>query len=259
MPNSIRLTNRVAIVSGSGRGIGAGVAKVLAANGAKVVLAEIDEAFGNQIAREIRDEGGEAHFSACDVRDAGSINSMMAEAINRFGKLDILVNNVGQTRIDPIDSMSQDSWDQLQSVNLRSMFLMTQACLPHLRESQNAAIVNMSSVNASVTLGGLSAYAATKAGIVGFTKSLSAELAPVIRVNAIAPGVILTDAWQQYQALDQVLAHRLQYIPLERVGTPADIGEGVAFLVSDMASFITGAVLTIDGGMTSRLYDGQLS
>ena len=259
MPNSIRLTNRVAIVSGSGRGIGAGIAKVLAANGAKVVLAEIDEACGNQIAREIGNGGGEAHFSACDVSDAGSINSMMAEAINRFGKLDILVNNVGQTRIVPIDSMSQDSWDQLQSVNLRCMFLMTQACLPHLRESQNAAIVNMSSVNASVTLGGLSAYAATKAGIVGFTKSLSAELAPGIRVNAIAPGVILTDAWQQYQALDKVLAHRLQYIPLERVGTPADIGEGVAFLVSDMASFITGAVLTIDGGMTSRLYDGQLS
>ena len=258
MPNSIRLTNRVAIVSGSGRGIGAGIAKVLAANGAKVVLAEIDEACGNQIACEIGNGGGEAHFSACDVSDAGSIKSMLAEAINRFGKLDILVNNVGQTLIVPIDSMSQDSWDQLQSVNLRSMFLMTQACLPYLRESQNAAIVNMSSVNAAVTLGGLSAYAATKAGIVGFTKSLAAELAPGIRVNAIAPGVILTDAWQQYQALDQVLAHRLQYIPLERVGTPADIGEGVAFLVSDMASFITGAVLTIDGGMTSRLYDGRL-
>lgn len=259
MPNSICLTNRVAIVTGSGRGIGAGIAKVLAANGAKVILAEIDATCGKQIAREIGNNGGEAHFSACDVSDAGSIKSMFAEAINRFGKLDILVNNVGQTLIVPIDSMSQDSWDQLQSVNLRSMFLMTQACLPYLRESQNAAIVNMSSVNAAVTLGGLSAYAATKAGIVGFTKSLAAEFAPGIRVNAIAPGVILTDAWQQYQALDQVLAHRLQYIPLERVGTPADIGEGVAFLVSDMASFITGTVLTIDGGMTSRLYDGQLS
>ena len=138
------------------------------------------------------------------------------------------------------------------------MYLMTKACLPHLRQSEGAAIVNMSSVNASVTLGGLSGYAATKAGIVGFTKSLAAELAPGIRVNAIAPGAILTEAWGDRENLDEVLTHRLTYIPLERMGTPEDIGRGVAFLVSNHASYITGTVLTIDGGMTSRLYDGQV-
>ena len=153
--------------------------------------------------------------------------------------------------------MSLEQWDQLQNVNLRGMFLLTKACLPFLRASENAAIVNISSVNATMTLGGLSAYAASKAGIVGLTKSLAAELAPRIRVNAIAPGAIMTEAWRGRDKLEQVLAHRMKYIPLERMGAPEDIGQGVAFLVSEQASFITGTVLTIDGGMTSRLYDGR--
>ncbi|MCY4070655.1 MAG: SDR family NAD(P)-dependent oxidoreductase [Chloroflexi bacterium] len=253
-----RLNDRVAIVSGAGSGIGAGTAKVLAAQGARVIIAELDPESGARVAAEIRDVGFEATYVACDVREEDSIKSMVDAAIGYCKKIDILVNNAGITRVVDVDTMSPEEWDQLQSVNLRSMFLMTRACLPHLRQSENAAVVNMSSVNASVTLGGLSAYAASKAGIVGFTKSLAAELAPRIRVNAIAPGAILTEAWRDRDKLDQVLAHRLKYIPLERMGAPEDVGQGVAFLVSDHASYITGTVLTIDGGMTSRLYDGQV-
>ena len=253
-----RLHNKVAIVSGAGSGIGAGTAKVLSAQGARVVIAEIDHKRGTRVADEIRSEGYDATYVACDVREEKSINSMIDSAIKQYKKIDILVNNAGKTQVVKLDEMTTDEWDQLQNVNLRSMYLMTKACLPRLRQSKGAAIVNMSSVNASVTLGGLSGYAASKAGIVGFTKSLAAELAPEIRVNAIAPGAILTEAWGDRENLDEVLAHRLKYIPLERMGAPEDIGRGVAFLVSDHASYITGTVLTIDGGMTSRLYDGQV-
>ena len=255
---SYRLNERVAIVSGAGSGIGAATAKVLAALGARVVIAELDPESGERVAVEIRAAGYEATYVACDVREENSISAMIDAALRQCQKIDILVNNAGITQVIDMDSMSPEAWDQLQSVNLRGMFLMTRACLPHLRQSENAAIVNMSSVNASVTLGGLSAYAASKAGIVGFTKSLAAELAPRIRVNAIAPGAILTEAWRDRDNFDQVLAHRLKYIPLERMGAPEDIGQGVAFLVSEHASYITGTVLTIDGGMTSRLYDGQI-
>jgi len=258
MDLNYRLRDRVAIVSGAGSGIGAGTAKELAAQGARVIIAELDPESGARVAAEIRAAGHEAAFVACDVRAEKSIASMIEAAIRQYQKIDILVNNAGITQVVNLDMMSPEEWDQLLSVNLRSMFLMTRACLPYLRQSEGAAIVNMSSVNAWVTLGALSAYAASKAGIVGFTKSLAAELAPRIRVNAIAPGAILTDAWRDRDKLDQVLAHRLKYIPLERMGAPKDVGQGVAFLVSDHAAYITGTVLTIDGGMTARLYDGQV-
>ncbi|MCY4018637.1 MAG: SDR family NAD(P)-dependent oxidoreductase [Chloroflexi bacterium] len=258
MDINYRLGDKVAVVSGAGSGIGAGTAKVLAAQGARVIIAELDPESGKRVAAEINSAGYDARFIACDVREEDSIRAMVDTAIGHYQKIDILVNNAGITQVVQLDKMSPDEWDRLQSANLRSMFLMTRACLPYLRQSEGAAIVNMSSVNASVTLGGLSAYAASKAGIVGFTKSLAAELAPRIRVNAIAPGAILTAAWDDREDLDQVLAHRLKYIPLERMGAPEDVGKGVAFLVSDHASYITGTVLTIDGGMTSRLYDGQV-
>jgi len=258
MDLNYRLRDRVAIVSGAGSGIGAGTAKELAAQGARVIIAELDPESGARVAAEIRAAGHEATFVACDVRAEKSIASMVEAAIRQYQKIDTLVNNAGRTQVVNLDMMSPQEWDQLLSVNLRSMFLMTRACLPYLRQSEGAAIVNMSSVNASVTLGALSAYAASKAGIVGFTKSLAAELAPRIRVNAIAPGAILTEAWRDRDKLDQVLAHRLKYIPLERMGVPEDVGQGVAFLVSDHAAYITGTVLTIDGGMTARLYDGQV-
>lgn len=258
MDNGLRLQNRVAIVSGAGSGIGAGTAKVLATHGARVVIAEVDQESGRRVADDIRSAGHDARFIICDVRDEKSVHRMMDAAIRHCNKIDILVNNAGITQFATLDAMSTEEWDQLQSVNLRSMYLMTRACLPYLRQSKNAAIVNMSSINAFMTLGGLSGYAASKAGIVGFTKSLAAELAPRIRVNAIAPGAILTEAWRARDNLEEVLAHRLKYIPLERMGSPEDIGRGAAFLVSDYASYITGAVLTIDGGMTARLYDGQI-
>lgn len=252
-----RLRDKVAIVSGAGSGIGAATARVLAAQGARVAIAELDSASGERVASSIRADQGDARFFACDLREADSIKSMVEAVIGHCQRIDILVNNAGITQVVELDKMSLEQWDQLQNVNLRGMFLLTKACLPFLRASENAAIVNISSVNATMTLGGLSGYAASKAGIVGLTKSLAAELAPRIRVNAIAPGAIMTEAWRGRDNLDKVLAHRMKYIPLERMGAPEDIGQGVAFLVSEQAAFITGTVLTIDGGMSSRLYDGQ--
>ena len=251
------LSGRVAIVSGAGQGIGAGVARALAAAGASVVIAEINAETGAKVADEIGSGDRGATFIQCDVRDEGSIRHLVAATIERYSRIDILVNNVGWTRHMTLDEMSGEDWDNMQRLNLGSMFQLTKACLPHLRSSRYAAVVNVSSIHANTTLGGYSAYAASKAGIVGFTKSLAVELAPGIRVNAALPGAIMTEAWQDKGDLDAVLAHRLQYIPLSRMGEPADIGNAVAFLASDAAAYISGTTLAIDGGMSAQLYDGK--
>ena len=258
MSDSIHsLRGRVAIVSGAGQGIGAGIARALAAAGAAVVIAEINAETGAAVADEIKGAGREARFMQCDVRDESSIRALVAAAMARYGRIDILVNNVGWTPRLTLDAMSGEEWEGILRLNLGSMFALTNTCLPHLRESSHAAIVNISSINAIRTLGGLSAYAASKAGIIGFTKSLAAELAPGIRVNAVLPGAIFTEAWHEIGDLEAALAHRLQYIPLARMGKPDDVGHGVAFLASDAAAYISGTTLLIDGGMSAQLYDGR--
>ena len=247
--------DRVAVITGSGTGIGFSTAQVLAERGASVIIAEIDPQMGERAEESLTSAGLSARFIGTDVADPHSIESMVTEAIAAFGRIDILVNNVGVTIREPFDALTLDHWNSVININLTSMMLCVKACLPYLRASAHAAIVNLTSVNAERTIPGMGAYPATKAGIIGLTRSLAVDLAPHIRVNAVSPGVILTDAWRnQMSDLDSAIAHRQRYIPRGRVGMPEDIGKAIAFLVSDEADFITGTVLTVDGGMHAKLY-----
>lgn len=249
------LNDRVAIVTGSGTGIGFAAAKILAERGASVVIAEIDAQAGKQAAASLTAMGLTARFIRTDVTDLASIEAMLAETVAAFGHLDILINNVGVAIRESFDALTLDHWNGVIAVNLTSMMLCVKACLPYLRSSAHAAIVNLTSVNAQSTIAGMGAYPASKAGIIGLTHSLAVDLAPNIRVNAVAPGVILTEAWRREMSdVEAALAHRLRYIPRGRVGTPDDIGKAIAFLAGDDADFITGTVLTVDGGMMSKLY-----
>lgn len=248
------LQDRVAIVTGGGSGIGAGIASTLAERGARVVIAEINPTSGKACADELNQQGYQALFVHTDVSDTTSIHQMIEEAVGQYGQIDILVNNVGVAPRVDFEDLTLDAWNALLNTNLTSMFQCTQACLPQLKRSAHANIVNLTSVNASITIPRMGAYPASKAGIIGLTRSLALDLAPEIRVNAIAPGVIMTDAWRALGNVDEMVAHRVRYIPRRRIGTPQDIGKAVAFLASDEADFITGQVLTVDGGMTSQLY-----
>lgn len=249
-------SNCVAIVTGAGSGIGMGIAKVLAERGATIILAEINEESGQRVSKEMSQAGHKTLFVKTDISQPDSVQAMVKTVSNRLGQINILVNNAGVMHHHDIEAISLDEWNRLLNINLTGMFLMSQACIPYLKKSPNSSIVNLASVNASATIRGLGSYPASKAGIVGLTKSLAVELAPHIRVNAIAPGVIYTEMWKHHKNLDDVIANRLQYIPLERLGTPEDIGKVVAFLASDDSAYMTGTVLTVDGGMMSRLYAG---
>lgn len=254
--NDEKFLNSVAIVTGAGSGIGAGIAKVLAERGVTVVIADINKENGQRVCNRLTQAGHKTLFVHTDVSEPKSIQHMVEIVTNTYGQIDILINNAGIMHHHDIEALSLEEWNRLLSVNLTGMFLVSQACVPYLKNSINPSIINITSVTASATISRLGAYPASKAGIVGLTKSLAIDLAPHIRVNAIAPGVIITEMWEHHENLDEVVASRLQFIPLERLGTPEDIGKVVAFLASDDAAFITGTVLTVDGGMRSRLYAG---
>lgn len=249
------LQNHVVVVTGAGRGVGLGIARVCGRRGARLVLAELDANTGEAAAISLRTEGIDCRYIHTDVADPHSVNKMVEETMATFGQIDNLVNNVGTTSRQPFSALILDEWHRVVNVNLTSIYNCVTACVPYLRFSSHAAIVNITSVNAYRTIKGMGAYPATKAGIIGLTTSLAIDLAPKIRVNAVAPGVILTEMWaEQVVDVEAAIADRVRYIPRKRVGTPDDVGKAVAFLLSDDADFITGTVLRVDGGMLSQLY-----
>jgi 3-oxoacyl-[acyl-carrier protein] reductase len=243
------LTGRVAIVTGASRGIGRAVALTLASAGASVVAgARGENAAG--VVKEITEAGGKAIAVALDVTDEASIAAAVARAASEFGKVDILVNNAGITRDTLMLRMKRDDWDAVIATNLTGAFTCTQAVLKGMIKQRYGRIVTISSVVGQSGNAGQANYAASKAGLIGFSKALAREVASRnITVNVVAPGLIdtdmtraITDAAQQDWAAS---------IPLGRLGTPDDIAAAVCFLASDAASYITGHVLAVNGGMYS--------
>ena len=241
------LTGRVALVTGASRGIGKAIAGRLAARGAHVVAAARGEN-AKAVAEEIASGGGLGEFISLDVTEAGAGEAAVADVVKRHGRIDILVNNAGIAKDQLMLRMKRDDWDAVIGTNLTAAFVLTQAVLKPMLKQRAGRIVSISSVVGQGGNAGQANYAASKAGIIGFSKAVALEVASRgITVNVVAPGLIETDMTRAItESAHEEWASK---IPLKRLGTPDDIAAAVCFLASDEASYITGQVLAVNGGM----------
>jgi 3-oxoacyl-[acyl-carrier protein] reductase len=241
----IDLSSRTALVTGSTRGIGLSIAETLARCGARVAVVGRDRAKADEVAASI---GGGAAGFACDVLDVAAVANLVSEVEGAFGGIDVLVNNAGLTRDNLVMRIREDDWDQVLDANLRGAFVAIKAASRGMMKRRSGRIINMASVVGITGYKGQANFAASKAGLIALTKSVAKELGSRnILVNAVAPGLIETDmtAAMTGEARTAMAAQ----IPLERMGKPADVAGVVAFLASDFASYITGQVIVVDGGM----------
>jgi NAD(P)-dependent dehydrogenase (short-subunit alcohol dehydrogenase family) len=245
----MRLQGKIAIITGAARGIGRAIALTVAKQGAVPVIVDIDETHAKEVAEEVQGLGISALSLHTDVSMVTEIEEMTNRVMQHFGKIDILVNNAAVFETTPIDNVSEREWDRIMAVNLKGPFFTCQHVLKHMRETGRGRIINISSLagRAGSYEGGL-LYGTSKAGIIGLTMSLARKVAKYnITVNAVAPGPTETD---MLNSLPEESRARLKaIIPLKRFGKPENLAELVAFLASDSADFITGAVIDVNGGM----------
>jgi NAD(P)-dependent dehydrogenase (short-subunit alcohol dehydrogenase family) len=245
----MRLSSKVTIVTGSGSGIGRATAIRFAAEGARVIVNDINAAGGEETVRRIKDAHGQGVFVQADVADKNAVANMVERAVATYGVPEILVNVAICSR----DAIAENEWSPNIEVGLHGTWLCSQAVLPGMKSLGRGSIVNISSVNALMGFGNTHVYSGVKAGIIGFSRSLCGEVGKHgIRINCICPGTIVTEIWQPLIEQDPGIVDRLKALyPLRRLGKPEDIANAALFLASDESSFATGAVFVIDGGVTA--------
>ena len=244
------LEGRVAFLTGAGRGMGKAMAERLSAEGSLLAVTDIDKDAAAAVAASL---GKNAHAVYIDVTDPGSVAAAVEEATAVFGPIDVLVNNVGWDRMAPFVDTDEELWDRLIAINLKGVLHTCKAIVPHMSERRGGRIVNISSDAGRVGSTGEAVYSATKAGIIGFTKTLAREVAKHgITVNAVCPGPTDTPLLEEMVGAgnERLISSLQRAIPLGRLGRPEDIAAAVAFLASDDASFITGQTLSVSGGLT---------
>ncbi len=246
----MRLQDKVAIITGAARGMGAAEARIFAKEGAKVILGDIQVEDGQSVAQEINEAGGQAIFIEMDVSKQSDWQRTIDAAISNFGKINVLVNNAGIIERDSLEGTTEETWDRIMAVNAKGIFLGTKAVVPHMREAGGGSIVNISSISGMISQG-YPAYNASKGAIRVFTKSAAVECArDNIRVNSIHPGTIWTSMSTYKQAFTPET--RAKVIPMRRVGQPEEIAYPALFLASDESSYMTGSEMVIDGGVTAE-------
>ncbi len=253
----MRLEDKVSIITGAGSGIGRGIARVFAQEGAKIVVVDWDDDGGEKSAADIRQAGGNAIFAPCDVSEEERVKAMVHTTLDQYGRIDILVNNAGIGMFKSVLDTSSEDWDRCLNVNLKGVFLCSKYVIPHMQAIGKGAIVNTSSIQTHGGVDNVASYAASKAGVMALTRSMAIDYGPTIRVNAIAPGYVLTplteSVFDSQEEQDRDLGIVAGQLAMKRIGRPEDIGLAAAFLVSDEASYITGIQLFVDGGLTAKL------
>ena len=255
------LTGQVAVVTGGASGIGGATARRLAADGAQVLIADIDEASAQENAARITEAGGEANVVVADMGNSADIIAMIEDAVERWGRLDILVNNAYSptaARDTDIPDTTEEAWDSGLAVMAKALFLATKQAIPHMERDGGGNIVNISSVHGLLQSPGFLVYEASKSAVIGMTRQMAAELGPRgIRVNAICPGHIVTENIQKHMWQENPSGYAFfeEQYPLRRCGKPEEIASAIAFLCSREASFITGHALVVDGGLSLQLQE----
>ena len=250
----MRLENKVALISGGARGMGAVEAKLFAREGAKVVIGDVLEDEGKQTEAEINEAGGQCLFVMLDVTSEENWNQTVAATVARFGKVDILVNNAGIFTLGNVEDTTVEMWDRVMAINGKGVFLGTKAVIPEMRKVGGGSIINLSSVAGLIGSARAAAYGATKGAVRIFTKSTAVQYAKEgIRANSVHPGIIDTPMTVPTILVDDASREaQMERTPLGRLGQSEDVANGVLFLASDKSSFMTGSELVIDGGLTAQ-------
>jgi NAD(P)-dependent dehydrogenase (short-subunit alcohol dehydrogenase family) len=251
----MRLKDKVTLITGSGSGIGKSSAHYFAKEGAMVIINDLDRQKGQETAREIAEMGGKAVFIHADVTNPESVKAMVDEALNQFGRIDVLFNNAGISGVGAIHEIEPDAWDKVIAVNIRGVYLPSKYILPSMMERKSGNIINMSSCIAEIGLARRASYSATKGAVLSLTKSMQVDYAPYnIRVNALLPGTILTPFVENYlktsyddpaEAIESLKKRQLS----GDLGRPEDVAKAAVFLASDESKFMMGSPLYIDGGV----------